>query len=140
MGRVLGVDVGSHRIGLALSDRAGRVATPHAVVERSGDQAADHRAIVAHAREAGASRIVVGLPLSLSGDVGPAARAVLEEVAALQAEATGAITVETYDERFTTVIAERGLRAAKVRRRDRRRAVDPAAATVMLQSYLEAQT
>jgi putative pre-16S rRNA nuclease len=140
MGRVLGVDLGSRRIGLAVSDPAGRVATPHAVVERSGDEAADRRTIVAHAREAGASRIVVGLPLSLSGDVGPAARAVLEEVAALQAEASDAITVETYDERFTTVIAERGLRAARVRRRDRRRTVDPAAATVMLQSYLEAQT
>jgi putative Holliday junction resolvase len=140
MGRVLGVDLGSRRIGLAVSDPAGRVATPHAVVERSGDEAADRRTIVAHAREAGASRIVVGLPLSLSGDVGPAARAVLEEVAALQAEASDAITVETYDERFTTVIAERGLREARVRRRDRRRAVDPAAATVMLQSYLEAQT
>jgi putative Holliday junction resolvase len=140
MGRVLGVDLGSRRIGLALSDPDGRVATPHAVVERSGDEAADRRTIVAHAREAGASRIVVGLPLSLSGDVGPAARAVLEEVAALQAEASDAITVETYDERFTTVIAERGLREARVRRRDRRRAVDPAAATVMLQSYLEAQT
>jgi putative pre-16S rRNA nuclease len=140
MGRVLGVDLGSRRIGLAVSDPAGRVATPHAVVERSGDEAADRRTIVAHAREAGASRIVVGLPLSLSGDVGPAARAVLEEVAALQAEASDAITVETYDERFTTVIAERGLRAAGVRRRDRRRTVDPAAATVMLQSYLEAQT
>ena len=134
------MDLGSRRIGLARSDPDGRVATPHAVVERSGDEAADRRTIVAHAREAGASRIVVGLPLSLSGDVGPAARAVLEEVAALQAEASDAITVETYDERFTTVIAERGLREARVRRRDRRRAVDPAAATVMLQSYLEAQT
>ena len=138
MGRVLGVDLGSRRIGLAVSDPAGRVATPRGVVERSGDRAADHRAILAHAREAGASRIVVGLPRSLSGDVGPAARAVLEEVAALQAEASGAITVETHDERFTTVIAEQGLRQARVRRRDRRRAVDPAAATVMLQSYLEA--
>jgi putative holliday junction resolvase len=138
MGRVLGVDLGSRRIGLALSDPAARVATPHAVVDRSGDRATDHRTILAHAREAGASRIVVGLPLSLSGDVGPAARAVLEEVAALQAEASGAIPVETYDERFTTVIAERGLRAARIRRRNRRRAVDPAAATVMLQSYLEA--
>jgi putative Holliday junction resolvase len=138
MGRVLGVDLGSRRIGLALSDPAGRVATLHAVVDRSGDRTADHRTILAHAREAGASRIVVGLPLSLSGDVGPAARAVLEEVAALQTEASGAVTVETYDERFTTVIAEQGLRAARIRKRDRRRAVDPAAATVMLQSYLEA--
>lgn len=140
MGRVLGVDLGSRRIGLALSDPARRVATPLDVVERSGDRGADHRAILARAREAGASRIVVGLPLSLTGDVGPAARAVLEEVEALRAEASGSITIETHDERLTTVIAERGLRAARVRRRARRRAVDPAAAAVMLQSYLEARS
>jgi putative pre-16S rRNA nuclease len=137
MGRVLGVDLGSRRIGLAVSDPAGQVATPLAVVERSGDRAADHRTILAHAREAGASRIVVGLPLSLSGDVGPAARAVLEEVEALRAEASEAITVDTHDERLTTVIAERGLRAGRARRRARKQAVDPAAAAVMLQSYLE---
>jgi putative holliday junction resolvase len=136
-GRVLGVDLGSRRIGLAVSDPAGRVATPLTIVERSGDRAADHRTIVAQAREAGASRIVVGLPLSLSGDVGPAARAVLEEVDALRAEAGAEITVETYDERLTTVIAERSLRTARARRGARRRAVDPAAAAVMLQSYLE---
>lgn len=137
-GRVLGVDLGSRRIGLAISDPAGRVATPLAVVERSGDEAADRTTILARAREAGVSRIVVGLPLSLSGDVGPAARAVLEEVDALRAEAGAAIAVETHDERFTTVIADRGERAARARRGARRRPVDPAAAAVMLQSYLEA--
>jgi putative holliday junction resolvase len=140
MGRVLGVDLGSRRIGLAVSDPAGRVATPLAVVERTGDRTTDHRTILAHAREAGASRVVVGLPLSLSGDVGPAARAVLEEVESLRAEASGAIAVDTHDERLTTVTAERGLRAAGARRRARRRAVDPAAAAVMLQSYLEAHS
>ncbi|MFL6243450.1 MAG: Holliday junction resolvase RuvX [Acidimicrobiia bacterium] len=140
MGRVLGVDLGSRRIGLALSDPGGRVATPHGLIERSGDPAADHRTILAHAREAGASRVVVGLPLSLSGDVGPAARAVLGEVEALRALAAGAVTVETHDERLTTVIAERGMRDAQVPRRARRRHVDSAAAAVMLQSYLEART
>jgi putative holliday junction resolvase len=139
-GRVLGVDLGSRRIGLAVSDPAGRVATPLAIVERSGDRAADHKTILARAREAGASRIVVGLPLSLSGDVGPAARGVLEEVDALRAEAGAAVTIETHDERFTTVIADRGERVARSGRRGRRRPVDPAAAAVMLQSYLEAHT
>jgi putative Holliday junction resolvase len=139
MGRVLGVDLGSRRIGLALSDPGARVATPHAVIERSGDPTADHRAILAHAREADASRVVVGLPLSLSGDVGPAARAVLGEVDALRALAVD-ITVETHDERLTTVIAERGMRAAGARRGTRRRNVDASAAAVMLQSYLEART
>ena len=137
MGRVLGVDLGSRRIGLAVSDPAGHVATPLAVVARTGDRTADHRTILAHAREAGASRVVVGLPLSLSGDTGPAARAVLEEVAALRALAGEEVTVETHDERLTTVIAEQGMREARVPRRARRRTVDSAAAAVMLQSYLE---
>jgi putative holliday junction resolvase len=139
MGRVLGVDLGSRRIGLAVSDPDGRVATPHSVVERSGDPDVDRRTILARAREAGASRVVVGLPLSLSGGVGPAAKAVLEEVDALRALAGGEVTVETHDERLTTVIAERGMREAGVPRRARRRTVDPAAATVMLQSYLESR-
>jgi putative Holliday junction resolvase len=137
MGRVLGVDLGSRRIGLALSDPAGRVATPHGMIERSGDPAVDRRKILAQAREADASRVVVGLPLSLSGDTGPAARAVLEEVDALRALAGEEVTVETHDERLTTVIAEQGMREARVPRRARRRTVDSAAATVMLQSYLE---
>jgi putative holliday junction resolvase len=137
MGRVLGVDLGSRRIGLALSDPTGRVATPHAMIERSGDPAVDRQKILAHAREAGASRVVVGLPLSLSGDTGPAARAVLEEVDALRALAGEEVTVETHDERLTTVIAEQGMREARVPRRARRRTVDSAAAAVMLQSYLE---
>ena len=107
------------------------------MIERSGDPAADRRKILAHAREAGASRVVVGLPLSLSGDTGPAARAVLEEVAALRALAGEEVTVETHDERLTTVIAEQGMREARVPRRARRRTVDSAAAAVMLQSYLE---
>jgi len=140
MGRVLGVDLGSRRIGLAVSDPGGRVATPHSVIERSGDVAADHRTILAHAREAGASRVVVGLPLSLSGKAGPAAKAVLGEVDALRALAGGEITVETHDERLTTVIAQRGLQAANAPRRARRQAVDAAAAAVMLQSYLEASS
>ncbi len=140
MGRVLGVDLGSRRIGLAVSDPDGRVATPHSVIERSGDPAVDHRTILTRAREAGASRVVVGLPLSLSGGVGPAAKEVLGEVDALRALAGGELTVETHDERFTTVIAERGLREAGVPRRARRRTVDPAAATVMLQSYLESRS
>lgn len=137
MARVLGVDLGSRRIGLALSDPGGVVATPHRRLERSGDPGADHRAIVAVAREAGADRIVVGLPLSLSGALGPAARAVIEEVEALRAEAGEGMRVETHDERLTTVVAEQGLRAAGTRRRRRRAVVDEAAAAVMLQSYLD---
>ncbi len=135
--RALGVDLGSRRIGLALSDPTGSVATPHRVLERSGDPAADRRTITAIAREADADRIVVGLPLSLSGEAGPAARAVLEEVEALRAEAGAGMRVETHDERLSTVSAERGLREAGVPGRRRREMVDAVAATIMLQSYLD---
>jgi len=136
--RVLGVDLGSRRIGLALSDPTATVATPHSVLQRSGDAAADRRGIVGAARESHAGTIVVGLPLSLSGRQGPAARAALDEVEALRAlaEPVG-ISVDTYDERLTTVIANRQLAAAKVKGRSRRQVVDEVAAAVMLQSYLD---
>lgn len=133
-GRVLGVDLGERRIGLALSDPLGLIASPLAVLERSGDPAADHRAIVAAARDAGAGRIVVGLPLSLGGGEGPAARAVRAEM-----EAIGALglPVEAHDERLTTVTAERVLAAGGVRGPARRRRVDKVAAAVILQSWLD---
>jgi putative Holliday junction resolvase len=134
--RVLGVDLGERRIGLALSDPSRTVASPHDVLRRSGDRDADRRAIVAAARAAGAGVIVVGLPLSLSGKVGPAARAALEEVEELRTLATG-IEVVVHDERLTTVTAERALIEGRVRRDDRRDVVDKVAAAVMLQSWLE---
>jgi putative Holliday junction resolvase len=135
---VLGVDLGSRRIGLALSDPSGMVASPHEVLLRSGDRTADHRAIVGAANDAGATRIVVGLPLSLSGRRGPAARAVEAEVGEIRAIAGPQLPVELHDERLSTVTAERTLASAKMRRDARRRVVDKVAAAVMLQSYLEA--
>lgn len=138
MSRVVGVDLGERRIGLAVSDPSGVLATPLGVLERSGDDRADRRAILAAARDAGASRLVIGLPISLDGKIGPAARAVMAEVEALRAEAEDSMTVETHDERLTTVIAQQGLRAAGVKVRKQRRRVDAAAATVLLQSYLDA--
>lgn len=137
-GRVLGIDLGSRRIGLALSDPDGVIASPHGMIERGRDRAADHAAILAVAREAGAVRLVVGLPLSLSGRVGPAAKAALAEVEELRAAAGPALPVETCDERLTTVVAERALGEARLDRRKRRKVVDQVAASVMLQSWLEA--
>jgi putative Holliday junction resolvase len=132
----LGVDLGERRIGLALSDPSRTVASPHDVLRRSGDRDADRRAIVDAARAAGAGVIVVGLPLSLSGKMGPAARAALEEVEALRSIADD-IEVVVQDERLTTVTAERALDEGRVRRDDRRAVVDKVAAAVMLQSWLE---
>jgi putative Holliday junction resolvase len=91
--------------------------------------------LVGLAEELGVERIVVGLPLSLDGSVGPAAQGVLDEVAELAA--TTRVPVETYDERLTTVTAERALREQGVRGRDRRKVVDKAAAAVLLQAWLD---
>ncbi len=136
-GRVLGVDLGTRRIGLALTDPTRTVASPHAVLARSASPDADRAAILAVAREHDAATIVVGLPLSLSGREGPAARAARAEIAALQDAAGSAITVVAHDERLTTVTAEAALTEGRVPRRTRREVVDKVAAAVMLQSWLE---
>jgi putative Holliday junction resolvase len=137
--RVLGVDLGAVRIGLAASDPSGVLASPLRVLVRGADVAADHEAVLAAARELGAERIVVGLPLSLDGRRGPAAQAVLAEVELLRAAARPVgVEVDTYDERFSTVTAEQGLRDARVGRSKRRAKIDAAAATVILQAWLDA--
>jgi putative Holliday junction resolvase len=136
--RVLAVDLGERRIGLALSDPSGTLASPLRTLEASGDPERDRLAIVSAARDAEAQVIVVGLPRSLSGREGPAARRARAEASAL-AEAAGEIRVELHDERFTTRDAERALGAAGRRGRERRARVDAAAAAIILQSYLDAQ-
>jgi putative Holliday junction resolvase len=134
--RAVGLDLGTRRIGVALCDSAGTVATPYEVVQRSGDRARDHREIRRLVDEAGAEALVVGLPLSLDGTVGPAARAILEEVDELRAAVP--VPVLTWDERLSTAEATQRLRAAGVRSRKGRRVVDQVAATVILQSWLDA--
>jgi putative Holliday junction resolvase len=143
-GRALGVDLGAQRIGLALSDPSRILATPLDTIKRTGDPEAERRAIVAAAQEHEAVVIVVGLPKSLSGKLGPAAQAALAETEALR-ELTRdlGIEVDTYDERFTTMIAHQGLQQAHPRKQRRQKAkreqVDAAAATVLLQSWLDAR-
>jgi putative Holliday junction resolvase len=133
--RALGIDLGSKRIGVALSDSAGSVATPYEVVVRSGDRRRDHRRIADLAAEAGAACLVVGLPLSLDGSDGPAATAARAEAEELAA-ATG-LPVELWDERLTTVTADRDLRALDLKAPARRRVVDKVAAAVLLQAWLD---
>jgi putative holliday junction resolvase len=136
-GRVLGVDLGSVRIGLALSDPTRTVASPLSVLQRSREHSADHRAIAEIVGEHEVTTIVVGLPLSLSGAKGPAARAAEAEIDELRGAVGGGIEVVAHDERLTTVTAERSLDEARVRRADRVAVVDKIAAAVMLQSWLE---
>jgi putative Holliday junction resolvase len=132
---VVGLDLGERRVGVAVSDPAATVAVGHGVVERTGNADADRRRLVGVVQELGGERVVIGFPLSLDGSRGPAARRVEVEAAALSDSL--AVPVELVDERFSTVTATRGLAAAGVRGRRQRRVVDAAAATVILQTWLD---
>jgi putative holliday junction resolvase len=134
--RAVGLDLGTRRIGVAMSNSAGTVATPYDVLTRSDDRVDDHGRIAAIVDEAGAGVVVVGLPLSLDGSVGPAARDVLDEADELRVRLP--VAVMTWDERLSTVEAQRRLRTAGVKGRKGRRVVDQVAATVILQSWLDA--
>jgi putative Holliday junction resolvase len=137
-GRVVALDLGSRRIGVAYSDSRRTLASPWGTVERSGDPVRDRKAVVEAITEVDAGTVVVGLPLSLSGAPGPAAQTALAEVDALRAmlEPLG-IDVQTADERFTTVEAQRSLTAAGRRGRASRSVIDSAAAMVLLQAWLD---
>jgi len=136
----MGVDLGARRIGVAVSDSRGTLASPTCTLDRSGDADADRAALGALAAQLGARRVVVGMPLSLDGRRGPAARAARAEADALaRVLSPEGISVETFDERLTTVSAERALAAAGRRGPGRRRVIDQAAAAVMLQAWLDTQ-
>lgn len=134
--RALGIDLGERRIGVAVSDGEGRVATPLTVIERSGSRPGDHRRIAELVAEYEAEAVVVGLPLSLDGTTGPAARSAQSE--AQQLEAALDVPVLTHDERLTTVIAERSLAESGLSGKARRKRVDMVAASVILQGWLDA--
>ena len=133
-GRVVGVDLGSRRIGLAVSDSGQSVATPVTTITRSGDLRADHEALAAVVHDYGAVGVVVGVPVSLSGSSGPAAEAVNEELASLRERLV--VDVETVDERFTTRVASAGLRSAGRKAKRQREVIDAAAAAELLQTWL----
>jgi putative holliday junction resolvase len=134
-GRVIGLDLGSRRIGVAVTDAGQTLATPVVTIQRAATRDEDHRALRAVIEEYDAVGVVVGLPVSLSGEVGPAARQVMEEVGALRTVL--GIAVDTVDERLTTVAAAGALRSSGVRSRDQRHLIDQAAAAELLQTWLE---
>jgi len=136
--RVVGVDLGTRRVGLARSDPSGRLASPWRVLHRTGDRTADRRALAEAVQEAEAATVVVGMPLSLDGRRGPAAQRAETEIAILRAALEPHhIAVETVDERMSTVRAQAALRAAGVRGRRHRDVIDAAAAAVLLQAWLD---
>jgi putative Holliday junction resolvase len=134
----LGIDVGSVRVGVAVSDPAGLLATPVETVRRAGQHRADLDRIAVLVREVAAVEVVVGLPLSMSGARGLAAETALEyarDLAALIAP----VPVRAVDERLSTVSAHGHLHGAGVGSRARRDLVDQAAAVIILQSALDAE-
>ncbi len=133
MTRILGLDPGQRRIGVALSDPTGTIASPHSVIDRRSAEFTD--AVRSLCEEHGVERIVVGLPTGLSGVEGPSA-ASARGVGAAVADATG-LPVEYQDERFTTVTAEAALLEGGVKRSKRRDVRDKVAASVILQTYLD---
>ena len=135
--RVIGVDLGSRRIGIAVSDFTGSVASPLTVVHRGKSKRIDHDAIARIVRDEEAEAIVVGLPLNMDGSHGSAARAAAAE--ADQISTVAGVPAYLHDERLTTVTAERALKEANMRAEDRRHVVDKIAAAVLLQSWLDAR-
>ncbi|MFY1632550.1 Holliday junction resolvase RuvX [Solwaraspora sp. WMMB335] len=143
-GRRLGVDVGQVRVGLAISDPDGILATPLMTVPRDGRRLepsatpADIAKIVQIADEYEVNEVIVGLPVNLAGRLGPAAEAVKAYVQSLTV-AIAPIPVLMTDERMSTVVASRRLSERGVRGRRQRAVVDQAAAVEILQSWLDAQ-
>lgn len=134
MGRALGLDLGKRRIGVAITDSDRTVATPIEVID-GRDLPRARREIADLVTEWEADVVVVGLPLSLDGTDGPAARQARLEADRL-AELVG-VPVELHDERLTTVTAHQTLKELDMDAAARRRVVDQVAAAVILQSWLE---
>ena len=133
----LGVDVGSVRIGVAVSDPGGVLASPLVTLPRDAAGGSDLDRLAELVREREAVEVVVGLPTSLSGRRGPAARGAEEYAAALAAR-VAPVPVRLADERLTTVAASRTLSERGISGRRQRPVVDQAAAVLVLQGWLDA--
>lgn len=131
---LIGLDVGRKRIGIAASDPTGLLASGVQVLERTS-LVRDVGAIDTFARRVKAARIIVGYPLSLSGEAGPQAQEVEKFAEALRERVS--VPVELWDERLSTLEADRRMQEAGVGGRKRRERVDMAAAILILQSYLD---
>jgi putative Holliday junction resolvase len=139
--RILGIDLGSKRIGLAVSDEGGEIAFPAGILDSRGRKR-DIAALRALIKERDVGRVVVGLPLHMDGRHGPEADKATEFAAALAKSAE--IPVDTLDERWTSMEAERLIADAPGKRRSEKRAhrraqgtVDEMAAAIILKTYLE---
>ncbi|NBU60213.1 MAG: Holliday junction resolvase RuvX [Actinobacteria bacterium] len=133
--RSLGIDLGTRRIGVAMSDSSGTIATPLTVVTRNASHNQDHRKIQELIDEYEVDCVVVGMPISMSGKIGPAGRAAQDEIEELKVALS--VPVYSYDERLTSKTANESMMQANMKAQARRRIVDKIAAAVMLQGWLE---
>ena len=132
--RYLGIDFGSKRIGLAISDELGIIAGKYGTLERKGVKT-DTGKIAAIVQEENVRKIVVGFPINMDGSIGNSARRVEDFIKALQPHLD--IPIETWDERLSTVSAQKVLIKGDVRRKKRKKVVDQLAAVIILQNYLD---
>ena len=136
--RALGVDLGEKRIGIAVSDSNGKVATPLQVIIRSKSIKQAHKKICDLVDEWEADIVVVGMPYSLNGSKGLAAKTVEKEVKELSSAL--AVPVATQDERLTTAMAAKELAIQGLDSKKQRKVIDQVAASVILQSWLDNRT
>lgn len=130
----IGLDVGERRIGIALSDALGLTAQPHSVLQRRNEEA-DLEALVRLAEERNVRGFVLGLPRRTGGEEGPEVAKIRKFGQCLHEESQ--LPVEWYDERFSTVIAERALQEQGIKGKARRQRVDQVAAAIILQDFLD---
>ncbi|MCH5151147.1 MAG: Holliday junction resolvase RuvX [Clostridiales bacterium] len=135
MGRVMALDVGDVRIGIAVSDLMGIIANPLETYTRKGNLEVDAQYIVDLAKSKEVSLFISGLPLGLKGQENDQTAKTREFVDKIKEICD--IPVEYLDERFTTLSAERVLIEGNVRRENRKKVIDKVAATIILQNYLD---
>lgn len=136
-GRSLALDLGDVRIGLALSDSLGITAQPLAPLRRVGPRK-DLEGLASIVERHEVRRVIVGLPLLLSGEDGGAAREARQFAERLRARLPH-VPIDLWDERLTTVQAERAMIEGEARRSERKRSLDTVAAVLILQNYLDAR-
>ncbi len=138
--RKIGLDVGDKTIGVAVSDPLDITAQGITTIERVGIKK-DTGRVLDYIREYGCDTVVIGLPLKLDGSDSPQTEKVREFRQRLENKLTGSgmndVTIEYYDERLTTVMAERVLLEADMSRKKRKEVIDKQAAVIILQSYLD---
>ena len=136
MNRAMGIDLGDARVGIAVSDDLGMLAHPVETIQVKAGRVVER--ILEIAQEKGTQTIVVGMPRNMDGSFGPAAQKTRDFIEALKSKT--ACRVVPWDERLTTVSAQRSLHEAGKNARAQKAMIDQVAAQILLQSWLDSQT